>query len=271
MPPLNTFQDFNFNRNGNLTNRSFMDTTLDDSRFTDLAQPITAPEFPTYRTPTLDLGRVAGLTQEFASPTIRAGRNALRTTLSGGSRINPVARAYQTRGAIEGFGDTVEKAVGGARHPAYSLANQELGLTIDELKNKQAGQWRQTLMDYEGKVRTRDLMLAERKRNLIQEEENRRRLEDRIWSVEDRNIQAVNSRKPSLGDFQPFGGISHQEAIDKQRRDLDIRDRENSANTTVYGNKVEYPVYPTAKPDDNWELDGGEGSIKINGVDYSNQ
>lgn len=131
----------------------------------DTIQPIPIPDPPSITMPILDTNRVASLTQEFASPTIRAGRNALRETLAGGSRSNPVSRGYQIRGAIQGFGDTVEKAVGGARQPAVSLANQEMMTKFDTDKTNANMSWAKTLMDYNEKLKLRDLQIDEKRRS----------------------------------------------------------------------------------------------------------
>ena len=167
--------------------------------------PIPLPEAPSISMPTLDTNRIASLTQEFASPTIRAGRKALRETLAGGSRSNPVLRGYQTRGAIEGFGDTVEKAVGGARQPAYSLANQELQSNIDTQKTNANMSWAKTLADYAEKVRQRNSQIEDRRID----ENYQRKIQDENRQVtlkrgENRLMNLPFSSSPTLGDHRPF-------------------------------------------------------------------
>ena len=184
----------------------------------DTLQPIETPSAPSISMPTIDTNRIASLTQEFASPSIRAGRNALRETLAGGSRSNPVLRSYQTRGAVTGFGDVVEKAVGGARQPAVSLANQELQSNIDTQKTNANMQWAKTLMDYNEKLRLRNLQIDERRR--AEDLQTKKEEEERKIILQRQSGRGgFNFIRPSIDNTKPFS--SYEEDFNKSRAEND--------------------------------------------------
>ncbi len=133
------------------------------SQYPDLYKPIPLPELPSYPTPSLmDENRVSQLTQQFASPAIRAGRSGLRDVLSRGSRENPIQQQYRARGAIAGLGDVINSGISAARSPAISIASGEAATANEANKVQYESAWKKALMKYEEDRRIQQLQLQQR-------------------------------------------------------------------------------------------------------------
>lgn len=87
---------------------------------------------PRFVAPTLDEGRVRGLTQEFAAP----GRARLRRRLQEGllqtRRDNPNLQSQLQKGLFTGFGEATAANLATAQQGAFQQANAELGLRFQE-------------------------------------------------------------------------------------------------------------------------------------------
>lgn len=86
------------------------------------------PGVSPYVPPAYDYGRISSLTQELASPNVRKLRSGLREAMLSTSNIeNPAARSMMMRRSLEGYGQGLESAIGGARSGALSAYSQEYG------------------------------------------------------------------------------------------------------------------------------------------------
>lgn len=126
-----------------------------------LYEPIPIPDLPAQPTPSfIDDARVAQLTQQYASPAIRSARNALREALTG-RYTNPIQQKFKARGALEGFGEAVERGVAGGRPSAISVAQREAEEAGAYDKRAYDLAWQRALLDYNQKLNLQNMKIRD--------------------------------------------------------------------------------------------------------------
>lgn len=155
------------------SNVSLLQQYPDLFRMINPPAPIPFPELPSIPSPQrMDESRVAQLTQQFASPAIRAGRMGLREVMAGGSRGTPIQQSYRARGAMAGMGDIISSGIASARSPALGIAGQEATSAAETEKLRTDLEWKKRLMTFEEarkqQNQTYEQQLAEQQRMIGQ-------------------------------------------------------------------------------------------------------
>lgn len=126
-----------------------------------LYDPIPIPDLPAQPTPSfIDDARVSQLTQQYASPAIRSARNALREALTG-RYSNPIQQKFKARGALEGFGEAVERGVASGRPGAINVAMREAEEAGAYDKKAYDLAWQRSLLDYNQRLNIQNMKIRE--------------------------------------------------------------------------------------------------------------